>query len=60
MDKRTGKRASNDCMVYFLDKYRPYLQRLESERRKMLKQMQRSIELGYRSFEHYLADTNHE
>ena len=54
MDKRTGKRASNECKVYFLDKHRPYLQRLESERRKMLKEMAKSIELGYSSFEDYL------
>lgn len=37
VEKRKGKRVSNDTIAYFLDKYREDFHKMENERRRVLK-----------------------
>ncbi len=39
MNKRIGKRASDECLKYFLNKYRDTLMKMDNERRKVLKEL---------------------
>ena len=38
MDKRKGKHASDECLKYFLNKYRDSLMKKDNERRQYLKE----------------------